>query len=64
MSDRFKLHLQILEDGSLFIDYEGGVDVLVAALTLASERSEVLANGVVESARWIEQNRTKTLVIN
>jgi len=64
MSDRFKLHLQILENGSLFIDYEGGVDMLVASLTLASERSDVLAEGVVESARWIEQNKNKTIVIN
>ena len=64
MSDRFKLHLQILENGSLFIDYEGGVEMLVAALTLASERSDVLAEGVVESARWIEQNKNKTIVIN
>jgi hypothetical protein len=59
-----KLHLEILEDGSLFVDFKGQADILTAALTLAAERDKVLTLGIHEAAKWLRDNKNNNLVIN
>ncbi len=57
------LHLETLEDGSLAMQFEGRVDYLITALTLAADQDPTIALGIEEASKWIVEKRTQNPVI-